>query len=291
MQSVKSGTKAPVAIWPDGPPRPLAPYTPAIKAAGWLFVSGQLASDFKSGLAPEAASANPNLGNALELQSRYTLANLAKTIQAGGCDISKDAVRIWQWFTSPHPTMEEFKAGNTWPRISITPYLDTRNEFIKEPRPASTGMGIRELLVKGTIVEVDLICIDDGGKSVGFPDARGRAFAACRLFPRHPPRRLDFHGRRDPGGLDRRLLEPGAHWVSRALSPRRRGSIRISGMGPKSRSRRSMCFGSSPKPPRRPARRSIARSRPMSISAIRAIMLAWRKSGSAGSRIILRRAA
>ena len=52
MQAVKSGTKAPVAIWPDGPPRPLAPYTPAIKAAGWLFISGQLASDFKNGLAP-----------------------------------------------------------------------------------------------------------------------------------------------------------------------------------------------------------------------------------------------
>ena len=78
MQSTNQGSKAPVAIWPDGPPRPLAPYTPAIKAAGWLFISGQLASDFKGGLAPEAASANPNLGNALELQSRYTLANLAK---------------------------------------------------------------------------------------------------------------------------------------------------------------------------------------------------------------------
>ena len=173
MQSVKSGSKAPVAIWPDGPPRPLAPYTPAIKAAGWLFISGQLASDFKGGVAPEAASANPNLGNALELQSRYTLANLAKTIQAGGCDIAKDAVRIWQWFTSPYPTMEEFKAGSTWPRISITPYLDTRNEFVTEPRPASTGMGICELLVKGTILEVDLICIDDGGKSVGFPTPEG----------------------------------------------------------------------------------------------------------------------
>ena len=171
--STESGSKAPVAIWPDGPPRPLAPYTPAIKAAGWLFISGQLASDFKGGLAPEAASANPNLGNALELQSRYTLANLAKTVQAGGCDIAKDAVRIWQWFTSPYPTMEEFKAGSTWPRISITPYLDTRNEFIKEPRPASTGMGIRELLVKDTIVEVDLICIDDGGKSQGFPTPEG----------------------------------------------------------------------------------------------------------------------
>ena len=53
-RSTKSASKAPVAIWPEGPPRPLAPYTPAIKAGGWLFVSGQLASDFKNGLAPEA---------------------------------------------------------------------------------------------------------------------------------------------------------------------------------------------------------------------------------------------
>jgi enamine deaminase RidA (YjgF/YER057c/UK114 family) len=168
-----TNSKAPVAIWADGPPRPLAPYTPAIKAAGWLFVSGQLASDFKTGLAAEAKSPNPNLGDALELQSRFTLKNLAKTVEAGGCDIAKDAVRIWQWFTSPHPTMEAFKAGDTWPKISITPYLDTRNEFIKEPRPASTGMGIRELMIKDTIVEVDLICIDDGGESQGVPTPEG----------------------------------------------------------------------------------------------------------------------
>ncbi len=208
--AAKPGSKAPVAIWADGPPRPLAPYSPAIKAGGWVFIAGQLASDFKNGLAPEATPTNPNLGNALEMQSRFTMDNLAKTVAAAGCDISKDAVRIWQWFTSPYPTMDEFKAGNTWPRISITPYLDTRNEFINEPRPASTGMGIRELLVKGTILEVDLICIDDGGVIERLSDARGRALAARRLLARDPPRRLDLHGRRNSGRLGRRLSQPGS---------------------------------------------------------------------------------
>jgi enamine deaminase RidA (YjgF/YER057c/UK114 family) len=170
--SGKSDSKAPVAIWPGGTPRPLAPYSPAIKAAGWLFVAGQLASDFKNGVAPEAKAANPALANTLELQSRYTLQNLADTVKAAGMDMSKDTVRIWQWFTSPYPTMEEFKEGNTWPRISITPYLDTRNEFIKEPRPASTGMGIKELLVKGTILEVDIICVE-GDESKGFATPEG----------------------------------------------------------------------------------------------------------------------
>ena len=111
MQSAKSASKAPVAIWPDGPPRPLAPYTPAIKAAGWLFISGQLASDFKNGLAPEARSSNSEHGQRARTAVRYTLKNLANTATSGRLRHRQDAVRIWQWFTSPYPTMEEFKAG------------------------------------------------------------------------------------------------------------------------------------------------------------------------------------
>jgi enamine deaminase RidA (YjgF/YER057c/UK114 family) len=163
------GSKKPMAVWPDGTPKPLMPYTPAIKAGGWLFVSGHLASDYQEGGIPaEAKSENPNLGNQLGLQSKYIMKNLAATVAAAGRDINKDSVRIWQWFTSPYPTMDEFKVGNTWPRISITPYLDERNVHIQDPRPASTGMGIKELLVKDTIVEVDLICVDDDEESVGF---------------------------------------------------------------------------------------------------------------------------
>ncbi len=163
----KAFGKAPVAVFPDDAPRPLMPYSPAVRAADWVFVSGQLASDFKTGLAPHIAAENPNLINQLELESRYVLTNLEATVRAAGCDMRRDAVRIWQWFVSPHPTLEEFRAGNTWPRISITPYLDTRDEFIDPSRPASTGMGISALPVRGPTLEVDLICID-GGASVGF---------------------------------------------------------------------------------------------------------------------------
>jgi enamine deaminase RidA (YjgF/YER057c/UK114 family) len=164
---------APRAIWPDGLPQPLMPYSPAVKAGGWLFVSGQLASDFKTGIAPEARVDNPNLADVLEVQSRYVMKNLARTLTAAGCDIAKDVVRIWQWFPSEYPTAEELAAGNTWPRISITPYLDVRNEFVQEPRPASTGMGIRALPVRGARVEVDMICIDDAHSSQGFATPAG----------------------------------------------------------------------------------------------------------------------
>lgn len=170
---MSNAAKKPEAVWPDGTPKPLMPYTPAIKAGGWLFVSGHLASDYKTALAPEATSPNPNLSNDMALQSRYLLGNIAKTVAAAGRDINKDAVRIWQWYVSPFPTLEEFKQGNTWPRMTITPYLDERNKFIQEPRPASTGMGIHELLVKDTIIEVDLILADDDGENIGYPVPEG----------------------------------------------------------------------------------------------------------------------
>ena len=152
------------AIWPGEVPPPAMPYTPVISAGGWVFVAGQLASDFVNGVAPEARNPDgqPYLNDDLELQSRYVLSNLAKTLAAAGADIRKDLVRIYQWFTSPHPTPEAFERGDTWPHISITNYLRTLyGEFAVEHRPASTGMGVRQLLVAGTKVEVDMIAIPE----------------------------------------------------------------------------------------------------------------------------------
>jgi enamine deaminase RidA (YjgF/YER057c/UK114 family) len=150
------------AIWPGNIPPPAKPYSPAITAGGWVFVAGQLASDYENGVAPAARNPEgaPYLHDELELQSRYVLSNLSRTLEAAGADIRRDLVRIYQWFTSPYPTYEEFEQGNTWPRISITPYLRTLyGEFAVERRPASTGMGVRQLLVAGTKVEVDMIAI------------------------------------------------------------------------------------------------------------------------------------
>jgi enamine deaminase RidA (YjgF/YER057c/UK114 family) len=165
------------AVWPGDIPKPLAPYSPAIKAGGWLFVAGQLASDFVTGLAEDCKLANPNTGDPLRLQSDFVLKNLAALHEAAGMDMHTDVMRIYQWFASRYPTMEAFAEGDTWPRISITPYLQTRNEYIDEPRPASTGMGIREdgLLVRDTILEVDMISIEQqpSVEKQGFPAPSG----------------------------------------------------------------------------------------------------------------------
>jgi enamine deaminase RidA (YjgF/YER057c/UK114 family) len=160
------------AIWPDIP-KPLMPYSPAVKAGGWVFVSGQLASDFETGIAPEARAKNANLENEQALQSRYVMQTLKRTLAAAGCDIAKDIVRIWQWFPWDKPTNEQFAQGDCWPGLSITPYLDVRNEFIFEPRPASTAVSIRALPVRGAHIEVDMIAFTDAHTTQGFAAPSG----------------------------------------------------------------------------------------------------------------------
>ncbi len=164
--------KAPQSIWPDIP-QPLMPYSPAVKAADWVFVSGQLASDFKTGIAAAAQPANPNLEDELSLQSRFVMETLKPTLAAAGVDITKDVVRIWQWFPYDTPTYDQFEQGDCWPGLSITPYLDARNDYIFEPRPASTAVSIRALPVRKARIEVDMIAIADGGTSIGFAAPEG----------------------------------------------------------------------------------------------------------------------
>ncbi len=171
--STGSSDKAPKAIWPDSIPRPLMPYSPAVKAGGWVFISGQLASDFTTGIAAEAQSPNPNLDDTLGIQSKYVMKTLKDTFDAAGVDMSKDLVRIWQWLPAEKPTYEDFKNGDSWPGITITPYLEARNEYIHEPRPASTAVSIVALPVRGARIEVDAIAIDDGGTSIGFATPDG----------------------------------------------------------------------------------------------------------------------
>ncbi|HIA64294.1 MAG TPA: RidA family protein, partial [Planctomycetaceae bacterium] len=141
-------------VWPGNIPNPKMPYAPAVKAGNWVFVAGQIASDFKTGLAPEAR-VNSNLpfnDDPLTLQSRYVMENIGKTLEAAGTSYD-DVMRIFQWFPGP----DDWELGTSWSGVNITRYLEERNKFILDKRPASTGMGIRELLVKDTILEVNLI--------------------------------------------------------------------------------------------------------------------------------------
>jgi enamine deaminase RidA (YjgF/YER057c/UK114 family) len=132
-------------IEPEGLPRPPLHYSSAIRVDDWVFVSGQLASDFKSALAPAATVANvmPFHGSPIKRQSRYLFANMELLLRSAGSSLN-EIVRIDQ-FTSA--------------RESVHPYLEVRNEILTTARPASTAVQVESLMVSDAIIEADAIAI------------------------------------------------------------------------------------------------------------------------------------
>ena len=168
MAAGKNGLEG---IWPglaSGVPKPLMPYSPAIKAGGWVFVAGTIASDFATGLAPEVKQANVTLESELAVQARYVVRNLANTIKACGVDPHKDMVRIWQWPVDAKNPPEDFAGGDNTTGLDLSSYLPIRREFFNGTIPASSTLGVRELLCLGTKLEVEMLCFDDGGKNEYF---------------------------------------------------------------------------------------------------------------------------
>src|SRR2546428_543202 len=131
-----------VDIAVPGIPRPLANYTPATRAGNLVFAAGQLASDFKTGVPREARvdPAFPYYGSDIKRQTRYVLENLAKTLQAAGTAL--EHVVKAQVF---HTDLNNFFA-----------FDEVWREFFPAPPPRTT-VGTNGLLVKDTLVEIDLI--------------------------------------------------------------------------------------------------------------------------------------
>jgi len=153
------------AVWPDGVPGPRMPYSPAVKAGAWVFIAGQLASNFgPEGLAAECATHPdvPYQDVAQRVQTAFVMKNIEATCAAAGASLDDHSLRIYNWFVAP----DQERDGGTWPGdgFTITPYLEERDRFLTHDRPASTGMGIKNLLVKDTVVEIDLILKTDTPK-------------------------------------------------------------------------------------------------------------------------------
>jgi len=134
-------------------PRPLANYSEASLANGLVFAAGQLASDFKTGVPPEARK-QPNFpfyGSDIKLQTDYILKNMARTFKAAGTSL--DNVIKAQVFMMDLNDFNGF--DEVW------------KQHFKVPPPRTT-IGTTGLLVKDTLVEIDLIATlpDKPGKVI-----------------------------------------------------------------------------------------------------------------------------
>ncbi len=126
----------------SGAPQPLANYTEAVRVGDLVFAAGQLGSDFKTGIPPEAKvdPAFPYYGSDIKRQADFILKNLAKTFKAAGGSL--DNVVKAQVFMMD---LDDFDA-----------FDEVWKEHFKTPPPRTT-VGTTGLLVKDTLVEIDLI--------------------------------------------------------------------------------------------------------------------------------------
>ena len=123
-------------------PRPLANYSEAFRVGDFVFAAGQVASDYRTGIPPEAGvdPAFPYYGSDIKRQTEYILNNLSKTFEAAGTSI--DHVVKAQVFLTD---LDHFFA-----------FDEVWKEFFKMPPPRTT-VGTTGLLVPGCLVEIDLI--------------------------------------------------------------------------------------------------------------------------------------
>lgn len=123
-------------------PKPLANYAPALRAGNLVFAAGALATDFRTGVAPEARidPAFPFYGSAIKRETRYILDNLVKTFKAAGTSL--DRVVKAQVFLTDIADFSGF--DEVW------------REYFKVPPPRTVAR-TTGLLIKDNLIEIDLI--------------------------------------------------------------------------------------------------------------------------------------
>ncbi len=136
---VKGGKKERIT---SNNPQPLANYSEAFRVGDLVFAAGQLASDFKSGVAPEARvdPAFPYYASAIKKQTRYILNNLKNTLETAGSSLDR-VVKAQVFLTD----LNDFYA-----------FDEVWKEFFPSPPPRTT-IGTSGLLVKGALVEIDVV--------------------------------------------------------------------------------------------------------------------------------------
>lgn len=187
-------------ITSDTIPQPLsgAGYSPAVRVGDYVFVAGQMATDFRTGIPPEA-QVNPIFweGSPIRRQTDFMLKNLARTLEAAGSTMAHVVkAQVWLADINDLPRMED-----SW-----------RAAFPEDP-PARTVLAASDFGVVGGLIEVNLIAVRAGGRlrkeivQARCPVPLGHASAAVRagdlLF-------LSGLSAADAGGLVREArVDPG----------------------------------------------------------------------------------
>jgi 2-iminobutanoate/2-iminopropanoate deaminase len=112
-------------------PRPVGPYSQAVKAGGWVFVAGQVAIDPATGKLVEGD---------IRAQARRTLMNVKEILEAAGASL-RDVVKVNVYLAR----QEDFQAMN-----------EVYREFFTENPPARTTVVVK-MVSDAILIEVDAV--------------------------------------------------------------------------------------------------------------------------------------
>jgi enamine deaminase RidA (YjgF/YER057c/UK114 family) len=139
-------------ITTDRIPQPLsgAGYSPAVRVGDLVFVAGQMATDFRTGVSPEAR-VNGTFweGSSIRRQTEFVLKNLAAALEAAGS--AMDHVVKAQIYLADLADLPRFE--DAW-----------RAAFPTDP-PARTVLPASAFGCLGCIVEINLIAVSAGGRT------------------------------------------------------------------------------------------------------------------------------
>lgn len=118
----------PVTLGADVP-APTGPYSPAVRAGDFVFVSGQVARDPRTGAL---------VGQTIEEQSRQTLSNVREALEAAGASIA-DVVSVTVYLADE----DDWAAFN-----------GVYTSVFSRPYPSRTAIGVK---LRGVLVEVSAV--------------------------------------------------------------------------------------------------------------------------------------
>jgi len=118
----------------EGAPRPIGPYSQAIRAGGFVFVSGQIALDPATGTVT---------GNDAACQTRQVMKNLSAILEAAGSGLDK-VVKTTIYLTD----LEDFAEVNR-----------TYGEWMGDVRPARATVQVSRL-PRDVKVEIEAVALD-----------------------------------------------------------------------------------------------------------------------------------
>lgn len=119
------------AIHTDNAPAAIGPYSQAIEVNGFVFASGQIPLDPKTGTFVEGG---------IKEQTRQALTNASSILKAAGTDLAH-VVKTTVYLDS----MDDFVAMN-----------EVYAEFFSHPFPARSAVAVKKL-PKGALVEVEVL--------------------------------------------------------------------------------------------------------------------------------------